>query len=550
MQTENKPKVAYFCMEYGLDDELHIYCGGLGILAGDYLKAAKDLNVPVVGLGILWRQDYTNQYVGDDGWPFDMYKTHDFDFLEDTGVEIKVAIEGNDVPIKVWKATQFENAPLYLLDAGYPDDPNGWMTSKLYGGGDKQRVASEIILGIGGVRALRALDIDVDLYHFNEGHAAFAGFELIREKMSMGVGFEEAFQEIRKEIVFTTHTPVLAGNEDHDISFLEQMGATNGLNRQQLERIAGDPFNMTVAGLRMASIANGVSELHTGTAKRMWDHVDDRAEIIDITNGVHQNTWQNPNMRETYENGGDIWATHYQCKERLMDYVKRKTGQNLNPDTLTIGFARRAAPYKRGELIFRNADAIDPLLKEGKLQLIFSGKAHPEDDPGKEIVRELVKMSQKYPESVVFLENYDMRIADHLVSGSDIWLNNPKRPLEASGTSGMKAALNGVLNLSVLDGWVGEGVEHGVSGWLIDEVFKSLPEKESEDERDLQALYHLLYEKIIPMYYDDKDAWVEMMQASMEMADWDFTAQRMVDDYYTRMYEPTVKANKKEPVTV
>ncbi|AZR74873.1 alpha-glucan phosphorylase [Anoxybacter fermentans] len=537
-------------MEYGLDDSLHIYCGGLGILAGDYLKAAKDLGLPVVGIGILWRQDYTNQYVGVDGWPYDIYKTYDFDFLKDTGVTIQVRVRGTDVTCKVWKADQFENAPLYLLDAGYPDTPNGWMTSKLYGGVEQDRLANEIILGIGGVRALRALGIDVDLYHFNEGHAVFAGFELIREKMALGMDFEKALNTTRKEIIFTTHTPVMAGNESHDIGLIQYMEANNGLNYEQLKRLGDDPFNMTIAGLRMAYLANGVSKLHTKTANRMWEHIQDRARIICITNGVHVKTWQDPRIRLAYERNEDLWQPHMEIKKELIQFVKDITGRELNPETLTIGFARRAAPYKRGELIFRNADAIEPLFREGKLQLIFSGKAHPNDNPGKEIVQKLVQMSRKYPENVIFLENYDMSICKHLISGCDIWLNNPKRPLEASGTSGMKAAVNGVLNLSVVDGWVAEGPEHEVSGWLIDEVFKSLPEKETEDEKDLQALYHLLYENVIPTYYKDRERWVNMMRASIEMASYQFSAQRMIKDYYEKMYKPAYQAQKESAVTV
>ncbi len=390
----------------------------------------------------------------------------------------------------------------------------------------------------------RALEIDADIYHFNEGHAAFAGFELINEKMAKGIDFKQAWQETKNEIIFTTHTPVLAGNESHDFSTLQYMKANNDLNYEQLKFLGEDPFNMTIAGLKMAYLANGVSKLHTGTAKRMWEHVSNKADIISITNGVHVTTWQDPKIREAYEKNEDLWNPHMNAKKDLLAFVKEKTGKNLNPETLTIGFARRAAPYKRGELIFRNAEAIDPLLREGKLQLIFSGKAHPNDNPGKEIVQRLVQMSQKYPNNVVFLENYDMRIGRHMTSGCDIWLNNPKRPLEASGTSGMKAAMNGILNLSVVDGWVAEGPIHEESGWLIDEAFNSLPQKESEDERDLQALYHLLYESIIPTYYNNRERWVNMMRSSIKMSHYEFSAQRMVTDYYDKLYIPAFKAQK------
>ncbi|MCK4259340.1 MAG: alpha-glucan family phosphorylase [Halanaerobiales bacterium] len=550
MKNMKKPRVAYFCMEFGIDNDLHIYCGGLGILAGDYLKAAKDLNLPVVGVGILWRQDYTNQFIGENGWPYDTYQTYDFNFLEDTGVTVEVNVRGLPVQCKIWKTEQFGNVPLYLLDAGYPDTPNGWMTNKLYGGVEQDRLANEIILGIGGVRALRSLEIDVDIYHFNEGHAIFAGFELINEKMTKGMDFDEAMQATKKEIIFTTHTPVLAGNESHDFGTLQYMQANNGLSYEQIKSLGDDPFIMTVAGLKMSYLANGVSKLHTATANRMWQHIPNKTDIISITNGIHAKTWQDPDIRKAYEKNEDLWEPHFKAKETLINYVNKKTSKNLNPETLTIGFARRAAPYKRGELIFRNADAIDPLLREGKIQLIFSGKAHPNDNPGKEIIQKLVQMSQKYPNNVVFLENYDMEIGRYMTSGCDIWLNNPKRTLEASGTSGMKAAMNGILNLSVIDGWVAEGPVHEESGWLIDEVFDSLPVKASEDERDLQALYHLLYNSILPTFYNDRERWSKMMRSSIDMSHYKFSAHRMVEDYYEKLYTPAFKAKQEVPSLV
>lgn len=550
MENQKKPRVAYFSMEFGLDDALRIYCGGLGILAGDYLKTAKDLDLPVVGIGILWRQDYTNQYIGGDGWPYDTYKTYDFDFLEDTKTSIKVNVRGEEVTCKIWKTEQFGNAPLYLLDAGYPDTPHGWMTCKLYGGVEQDRLANEIILGIGGIRALRALGIEVDLYHFNEGHAVFAGFELIREKLALGLDFRSALEAIRQEIIFTTHTPVLAGNETHEYDILAHMEATNGLNEDQLEQLGNRPFSMTIAGLRMAFLANGVSMLHTATAKKMWQDVSNRSKIISITNGAHQPTWQDSGIRKAFSKQSDLWQPHQTAKKRLLTYIKEKTNKVLDLDTLTIGFARRAAPYKRGELIFRDTDTIDSLLRENKIQLVFSGKAHPNDHPGKEIVQKLVQMSEKYPQSVVFLENYNMLIGKLMVSGCDVWLNNPKRPLEASGTSGMKAAMNGVLNLSVVDGWVAEGLTHEISGWLIDQVFASLPEKASEDERDLQALYHLLYNSVIPCYYHDRDRWLEMMRVSIEMASKQFSSHRMVKDYFEKLYYPAQEAQEKRLVRI
>lgn len=534
---QNKQNIAYFCMEYGLNEELPIYSGGLGVLAGDYLKAAEDLDAPVIGIGILWRQDYTHQYIGEDGRPYDTYPSFDYDFLKDTGVTVTVKIKGEEVPCKVRLTDRYGNAPLYLLDTNFPDSKHGWITDRLYGGTKPDRLAQEMVLGIGGIRALKKLGIEVDKYHFNEGHAALAGVELIREKIqNENYSFEEAKKDIRDKIVFTTHTPVRAGNEVHDHDLLQHMNAYNGLTYEQMKKIGGDPFNMTVAGLRLSHITNGVSKLHKETTKEMWKDVGDKSPIIGITNGVHKKTWQDERIRNAYETGEDLWEPHMELKQELIDYIQEDNGAKLEPESIIIGFARRAAPYKRSELIFRDADAIHPLLKEGKIQLVFSGKAHPKDDSGKDIVQNLVKMDQKYKNSVVFLENYDMEIARKMIKGSDVWLNNPRRPLEASGTSGMKAAMNGVLNLSVVDGWLAEGPEHGVSGWLIDEVLHEEHEHLSEDERDLKALYKIIYDEVIPTYYDDHAKWKEMMKASIDMSHWEFSAQRMVKDYYEKMY--------------
>lgn len=539
MKNNYKKRIAYFCMEYGIDQRLPLYAGGLGILAGDYLKAAYDLDLPIVGIGILWWQDYTKQLIGPDGYPYDTYPVHDYSFLEDTGKRVTVQISGEDVLCRIFKADQFNNKELYLLDTGKPGTKHGWITDKLYSGSNYDRIAQEIVLGIGGIRALRELGIEVDLYHFNEGHAAFAGLELIREKMELeNKIFEQALEETREEVIFTTHTPVPAGNEAHDLQLLIEMDANNSLTYEQLKRIGGDPFNMTAACLRMSYLANGVSRLHGETAKKMWGHLDNAAKIISITNGVHRKSWQRKEIAEAYANNNDkeLWSAHLEAKKRLADFVASRTDARLNPENLIIGFARRAAPYKRSELIFRDAEAIDDLLRTGKVQLVFSGKAHPNDHYGKDIVATLVKMDRKYRNNVVFLENYDIEIASYLIPGVDVWLNNPRRPMEASGTSGMKAAMNGVLNLSVLDGWVAEGPTHNVSGWILDMVFASLEEKLNEDEKDLQALYKILREEVIPIYYDDRDRWIRMMKASIKMAQEQFSAGRMLRDYYEKMY--------------
>ena len=528
-----KPLCAYFCMEYGLDPSFKIYSGGLGILAGDILKAAHDLEMPMVGMGILWRQGYNRQVIHENGRPMDCFPEYRYDFLKDTGVEVSVDIRGRKVKAKVWLCDCFGNVPLYLLDTNLPDNNDSLLTGQLYGWFNEERIAQEMILGIGGVRALEALHIKPDLYHFNDSHPAFAGLELIRREMEKeNVTFQEARQSVRRSIVFTTHTPVEAGNEVHSHDLLQYMGAYNGLDKEDLVDLGGDPFNMTVASLRMSCMANGVAQLHGETARKMWAKVEDSAPILAITNGVHNGTWQDTDVYRAYREEGDLLSAHQAAKRRMIDEIERRNGVRLKEDALTIGFARRAAPYKRGNLIFGRMEVVEPLLKEGKLQIIFSGKAHPNDLTGKEIVAEYYAMSQKYPDSIVFVQDYDMTVGALLTRGCDVWLNNPRRPMEASGTSGMKAAMNGVLNLSVLDGWWPEGCEHGVNGWQIGDGY----EGDDQDELDRESLYKVLLTEVIPTYYEDKEKWGKMMRASISMATDRFSAARMVHEYYDLMY--------------
>lgn len=536
MSERQLPTVAYFSMEYGLHSDFKMYAGGLGILAGDFIKGAKDMGAPLVGIGIKWKQGYTDQRIGEDGRPYDTFTDHDYDFLEDTGVTVTVTIQNAEVPCKVWKTERFGNNPLYLLDTDLPESGNGWITARLYGGGfGEERIAQEIVLGIGGVKALRALGIPVDVYHFNEGHAALASTELIREKMQAGLTFESAWRDTRETVVFTTHTPVKEGNEAHALDLLEAMSAFNGLSRDQMERIGGNPFNMTVAGLRLARRANAVAALHAETANRMWKDVAGRAEIIGITNAIHLPTWADPRVLRAYEEGGDVWAAHMELKRELIELIRERSGTVLDPERLLIGFSRRAAPYKRSDLIFSRPDLIAPYLESGRIQLVFSGKAHPNDETGKQIVSNLVAMMKRYPGSVVFLENYDMTIGAKLTRGADVWLNNPRRPLEASGTSGMKAAVNGVLNCSVLDGWWPEACLDGENGWQIGGGFESADPGEL-DRHDGEALYDTLLQRVVPTYYENRPRWVQMMRRSIETTREAFSTRRMLEEYYRKLY--------------
>lgn len=536
MNNNKLPRVAYFCMEYALESDFKTYAGGLGILAGDYLKGAKDSQLPLVGIGIKWKQGYGDQMIDKNGEPFDAYHNYKYDFLKDTGVKVSVKIRGIDVICKVWLCDAFDNNPIYLLDTDIPENSDSWITGQLYGGFGEERIAQEMVLGIGGVKALRALGIDVDVYHFNEGHADLAAIELIREKMKESMTFEEAWKATRAEVVFTTHTPIIQGNEFHPIEKLEYMGAFNGLSISQMERIGGNPFNMTVAGLRLSRKSNAVAALHAKTANNMWKTVAGRSEIIGITNAIHKKTWVDSRITKAFEENGDLWNAHRLVKKELIEFVKERTGVTLDAEKLLIGFSRRAAPYKRSDLIFRKPEIIDPLLKEGKVQIIFSGKAHPLDDTGKAIVANLVSMMKKYPNSVVFLENYDMKIGSMLTRGSDIWLNNPRRPLEASGTSGMKAAMNGVLNCSILDGWWPEACLDNENGWQFGDGFESSDEAEL-DKHDCDALYDTLLNRVIPTYYNNREKWVSMMKRSIETTKDYFSVKRMLEEYYSKLYE-------------
>lgn len=533
-------------MEYGLDPALPIYAGGLGILAGDVMKSAGDLQLPLIGIGLLWNQGYGQQFITADGQVAERYVDTSRDALEPVEATFSVKVAGRDVPLRAWRVTRYIRSTLYLIEPLADDDR--WITQRLYGGGVEDRVAQEILLGVGGVRLLRALNIEPDVYHFNEGHAVFAGLELIRENMDAGKSFEDAISAVRPKIVFTTHTPVKAGNEVHGIDLLERMGANLGFDHQQLERIGGNPFGMTVAGLRLARRANGVAELHSETARSMWKDVKGAAPIIAITNGVHQPTWQDARIRAAMvpdkspeQRRAELWTAHQEAKAQLIGSIERRSGVRLSVDRLLVGFARRAATYKRADLIFGDLDRLSTMMNERGLQLVFAGKAHPADGAGKALIARVVEAARRYPEQVVYLDNYDMTLGAMLTRGCDVWLNNPRRPKEASGTSGMKAAMNGVPNLSILDGWWPEGCRHGETGWQIGDgknnVVELSPEQTAElDQKDRDSLYRALSEEVIPRYYNDRDAWVAMMENSINMSAWRFSSDRMVQDYYRLLY--------------
>ncbi len=533
-------------MEYGLDPSFTVYAGGLGILAGDHMKSAGDLRLPVTGIGLLWDEGYVEQRIDDDGQPVDHYQPTSRDGLEPLGVEIEVTVRGKPVPCRAFRVRRFVPGELYLLEP--VDDEDRWITQRLYGGGEEDRLAQEIVLGVGGVRLLRALGIDPDVYHFNEGHAVFAGLELVRDNRFGGSSLADRMARLRPHVVFTTHTPVAAGNEVHDLDVMRRMDADLGFTDAELTAIGGAPFSMTVAGLRLARAANAVAQLHGETARVMWEGVTGAAPIIAITNGVHVPTWQDARVRAALAAGKDevhqaqqLWAAHLAMKAELCDLIAARTGTRLALDRLIIGFARRAAGYKRADLVLSDEARLEHLLGHGGVQIVYSGKAHPRDGGGKAVVAKLVTAARRWPGRVVFLENYDMTVGAALTRGADVWLNNPRRPLEASGTSGMKAAMNGVLNVSILDGWWPEGCEHGVTGWKIgdpdpsEDAFDDVAAA-AVDVRDRERLYAVLEHDVLPTFHGDRSRWVRMMRASIAMSAWRFSSDRMVEEYVARLY--------------
>jgi starch phosphorylase len=583
LQGFPSPKVAFFSMEFALTEALSIYSGGLGVLAGDFLRSARALSLPVIGIGILWGEGFSRQTIDAEGVPADHASTVDRSRLTREDVTVEVSIEDEEIPLAVYRTDAYDNVPLYLLEPVREEDR--WITRRLYSSDGDDRIAQEIVLGVGGVRALEALGIHVDFHHFNEGHAVFAGLELLRRAREQlchfsattersvdhdPATFELARHQVRKRIVFTTHTPIEAGNERHDLDTLARLAASLDFSREELGQIGGEPFNMTVAGLRLSCRANAVSRIHTETARRMWRHVQGAAPICAITNGVDPRIWQDARIREAarVEASTDaaLDAAHRACKRDLLAEVERRGGPRLHPDRLLIGFARRATSYKRGTLVLSDEARIGRLLETGKVQLLFAGKSHPKDGGGIAIIGELVAFARRYPQSVAFLQNYDLDLGRLLTRGCDLWLNTPRRPLEACGTSGMKAAMNGVLNFSVLDGWWPEACIHGENGWalgndpgldedLVDSgpVAEPTPDTETGeaaeaareaavqaresaiDRRDADALYRELEETIIPAYGERGSRWFQMMRASIALTD-RFSSDRMVRDYFRRLY--------------
>ncbi|MGP1384119.1 MAG: alpha-glucan family phosphorylase [Thainema sp.] len=626
-QISSQHPVAYFCAEFGIHESLPIYAGGLGVLAGDHLKSASDIGVPLVGVGLMYRQGYFRQRLNRSGWQEDYYLDNDFENLplelvrSQSGdvLTVELNIRQRVVKAQIWQV-RVGRVNLYLLDTDREDnDPiDRWLTGHLYGGNQDARIAQEMLLGIGGVRALQLLGIEPSVYHLNEGHAAFALLEVARSEIERtGQSFYDVEESVCDRAIFTTHTPVPAG---HDVfspdlmdSYFADYWPQLQLSREQFlalgARRLGDPwepFGMTVLALRLTRAANGVSKLHGEVSRNMWQILyPEKAEadvpIGHITNGVHARTWTAPLIDDLYRDylgedwlnrvvnpelwrkiddipNAELWQYHQILKDRLIAYTRLKVRQArearkedpdtisavdrlLDPNVLTLGFARRFSPYKRAVLIMRDFNRIVKILSQrGRtVQIIFAGKAHPADEEGKRMIQRLMEWCQ-HPalrDRVAFIEDYDMFTAQKLVHGVDVWLNNPRRPLEASGTSGQKVCLNGGINCSVLDGWWCEGYLQdangkGINGWAIGEDAHT-SDQEQQDQIDADSLYHLLETEIVPLYYDRDEngipnGWVNMMKQSIRTCAPIFNTDRMLAEYVAKLYAPQVNLADLNPI--
>ncbi|HEY1599457.1 MAG TPA: alpha-glucan family phosphorylase [Pirellulales bacterium] len=603
--------VVYFSAEFGLHESVPIYSGGLGILAGDHFKSASDLGVPLVGMGLFYDQGYFRQHLTAEGWQSEDYLEVDVKKLpmelalgkDQRPITVALETRTGQLFARVWRMSVGRNS-LYLLDSDVdgnaPEDRD--LTSRLYGGDQRVRVRQELLLGVGGVRALEALGISPGVLHLNEGHSAFACLEMIRQRMQReGISFDESRRRVARQVVFTTHTPVPAGHDRFSESLVEEhLGPLRdglGISSEELMaqgRVhihnADEDFCMTVLALKNSRRANAVASLHGDVSRAMWQPLypgrsEDEVPIDHITNGIHVPSWLAPQMRQLFDrhlgpdwirsssdpslwdkigtiDNGELWETHQVLKADLISFVRSRAvrqaeqrgeprevlarlGRALSPDVLTIGFARRFATYKRANLLFQDLEQIAALINDPQLpvQVIFAGKAHPRDLPGKEVLQAIAQFTRdpQFIGKILFVEDYDINVGEHLVQGVDLWLNTPRRPLEASGTSGMKVVLNGGLNLSVLDGWWAEAYD-GMNGFAVGAGGTHVL-TDVHDRVDAESLYSVLEEQVIPLFYQrDQDglpiAWISRMKNAIRTLGWRFNADRMVRDYVEKCYIP------------
>jgi len=603
--------VAYFSAEFGLHESLPIYSGGLGVLAGDHIKSASDLDIPLVGVGLFYGQGYFRQWLDMSGWQQEQYIETDTARLpmeraigvNGQPVTVQIETRGGAIRAQVWRV-KVGRCDLFLLDSNVdgaaPEDCE--LTSRLYGGDGRVRIRQELLLGVGGFRALRAMGVNPGVLHLNEGHSGFAVLEAIRTRMhEEGIDFHEAVRRVSREVAFTTHTPVPAGHDRFDPALIEEhlgpLRESLGLSHESLMALGREnpanhheQFCMTVLGLKLARRTNAVSALHGEVSRAMWTGLypgrhEDEVPVGHITNGVHAPSWLAPQMFRLYDrhlgpawhehsgesriwegiesiDDGELWETHLSLKARLLGFVRRRAveqavrrseppaelqrlGRVLTPDALTIGFARRFATYKRANLILADLENIAAMINDPRrpVQFVFAGKAHPHDEPGKRVLQQIARLMRdpQFADRFIFIEDYDINVGRYLVQGVDVWLNNPRRPLEASGTSGQKVVLNGGLNLSVLDGWWAEAWD-GLNGFAIG-AGQTHTDPAVHDRRDGDDLYRVLRDEVIPLYYQcDRDGlprgWIKRMKRTIRTLGWRFNADRMVMDYALKCYVP------------
>jgi glycogen phosphorylase len=604
--------VAYFSAEFALHQSLPIYAGGLGVLAGDHCKESSDLGIPLIGIGFMYPQGYFHQRVSAEGWQQEKYERLDW---ANAPIEPAVTPEGvpcviavplgtRTVLVSVW-LVRLGRVKLYLLDTDL-DENAPWdreLSARLYGGDRETRIQQEIILGVGGVRVLRAMGIDPGVWHLNEGHAAFVVLQRIREQIEHGLSFEEALEDVRRTTVFTTHTPVPAGHDAFPFHLVETHLAgcwgTLGDYREPFLALGhydsgtGPLFNMTALAMRSAGRVNAVSQVHREVTREMWHPLWpgmalDQLPVEHVTNGVHAPTWVASEMAKLFERylgedwrerhddvamwagvddipGEELWSVRQALRQFLFAFIRERArnrwgrqgvsagqvvaaGTLLDPNALTIGFARRFTGYKRPDLIFRDADRLARILNAARrpVQIVFAGKAHPADDTGKHNLQQVYRraLDPAFAGRIAFVDDYDLHVAHFLVQGCDVWLNNPRKPLEASGTSGMKAAMNGVPHLSIGDGWWAEGYT-GSNGWVIDGG--RIGEADDVDAADAEALYRLLEEQVVPAYFDRDEQgistrWLAIVRQAIRTVAPRFSARRMIKEYAERMYAPAIAA--------
>ena len=528
------PNVAYFSMEIALDQSLSTYSGGLGFLAGSHMLSAGYLQMPMVGVTMLWSYGYYDQRIDHSGQVEVAYIRKYYDFLTDINVTVEVETFGEKVKVKAYRVEPelFGACPVYLLTTDIEGNSE-WakrISHRLYDGDERIRIAQETILGIAGIRVLQKVGYNFDVVHMNEGHALPAAFELLRQ-------YNGDLNEVKKKTVFTTHTPVAAGNEVHWVDTLLEGGFFSGCSRERAVQLGGENFSLTVAALRMSRIANAVSQLHGLVANKMWEWVDGRCPIRAITNAVNLHYWQDKRMSGD-STDEELLSAKLEMKKKLFKYIANVAGKRFDPNVLTITWARRFADYKRAWLILMNKERIEKLLNENKIQIIFAGKFHPDDVMGKEMFNKLLNRSHTL-KNVVVLPGYELKLSGMLKRGSDIWLNTPLRPFEASGTSGMSANANGALHLSIFDGWTVEGTFNGINGYTVE--YEGLDDDMPWEERhwkDHECVMSIIEDQIIPTYYNNKTEWARMMRQAIRTAEGYFNSDRMVIEYYNRLYKP------------